>query len=216
MHAVGAGEGRVERGERSAPGPASPPAAADAVDEAGRPDQVVGEDDDPRARRRVAAHPSAAARCRNTSAAADDARPAAAVLDDRDVAEPADRHLVDRDGERVVGAEHDRVGRHEVADVERVEPLAGDLHDRVAVGEDADQPAAVAHEQAVEPSACIRWIASATAVVGSTELRRPERRARRGACRGACRGTRARAAGCRGRARSAPQLAQVSSPSKFS
>src|SRR5918995_5121513 len=44
-----------------------------------------------------------------------------AVLDDRDVTEAADRHLVDRDRDRVVVAEHDRVGRHEVTHVERVE-----------------------------------------------------------------------------------------------
>src|SRR5690349_4880449 len=55
----------------------------------------------------------------------------ASVLDDRDMAEPADGHLVDRDRDRVVVSEDDRVGRHEVTHMERGEPLAGRLHHRI-------------------------------------------------------------------------------------
>ena len=39
-----------------------------------------------------------------------------AAVDDRDVAEPADGHLVDRDRDRVVAAQDHRVGGHDVAD----------------------------------------------------------------------------------------------------
>jgi hypothetical protein len=73
----------------------------------------------------------------------------AAVLDDRDVPEPADRHLVDRDRDRVVVTEDDGIGRHEVADLEGVEAPAGRLHDRVPVREDPDETALVRDEHAV-------------------------------------------------------------------
>ena len=69
--------------------------------------------------------------------------------DDRDVAEPADGHLVDGDRDRVVVAEDDRVGGHEVADLETVERLPGDLHHGIAVGEDPDEPVVDGDEDAV-------------------------------------------------------------------
>src|SRR6476646_2778797 len=62
-----------------------------------------------------------------------------AILDDRDVPEAADRHLVDGDRDGVVVEEHDRVRGHEVAHMERRQPHARGLHDGVAIGEDADQ-----------------------------------------------------------------------------
>ena len=76
-----------------------------------------------------------------------------AGLDDRHVAEAADRHLVDRDRDRVVAAAGSPGRGHHLADGAVVVGPAGDLQDRVAVGEDADEGPVLGDEQAVEPLA---------------------------------------------------------------
>src|SRR5437762_8828858 len=58
------------------------------------------------------------------------------AIDDRDMAETAHCHLVDRDRDRIVVTEDDRVVGHDLPDGARARGPAGDLQDRVAIGED--------------------------------------------------------------------------------
>ena len=107
------------------------------------PDEVLGEDD--HAGRHDEARSIEDARWWNTSRAVTTpvGRPSSTIGMWR---KPADGHLVDGHRDRVVVAEDDRVRGHEVADVEGLQPLAGGLHHRVTVGEDADE-AIVGHDE---------------------------------------------------------------------
>src|SRR5215207_3886254 len=73
----------------------------------------------------------------------------APILDDRDVPEPTDGHLVDGDRDRVVVAQDDGIPSHEVADPERLQWLAGGSQHRIAVGEDPDQAVVHGDEHAI-------------------------------------------------------------------
>ena len=141
----------------------------------------------------------------------------AAVLDDRDVAEAADGHLVDRDGDvsswrRTTGS---RVMKS--ATCERIEALAGDLQDRVAVGEDADEAAVVDDQHAVEPcrvhplDGLVDGAPRLEHVRGGGAPELVEVLAEEPAAE-----VEAAACGASRPARSAPQLSQVSSPMRFS
>ena len=130
---------------------------------------------------------------------------------------PADGHLVDRERDRVVVAEDDRVRGHEVADAEGVEGLAGGLRDRVAVGEDADEPV-VGHDQHAVDLGVLhprdgrvdgRVRARPSTGAGAPEVvevltEQPAMEGRWSAC------------GTSLPTRSAPQLSQVSAPGRFS
>src|SRR4029434_441401 len=64
----------------------------------------------------------------------------------RDMAKPADGHLVDRHRDAVVGAQDDRVDRHDLGHRDAIEVSAGQLPQRVALGEDADHAASADHD----------------------------------------------------------------------
>ncbi len=91
-------------------------------------------------------------RCRKTSRAATTPEQLIAV-DERDVAEAADRHLVDRDRDRVTPPQDDRISGHRISHDDTVELTPRELEDRVALGEDPGQPTAFGHDEAVDAPA---------------------------------------------------------------
>ena len=68
------------------------------------------------------------------------------------------------------GAQHDRVGRHDLRDGEAVERLTGHLQQHVALGEDALQVRAVADEQRVGTLVLHLPQAARTGVSGATRI----------------------------------------------